>query len=68
MKSLVSIGVIGLAVLTAQPSRAEMITINVNRVCAAIVGIPYASDNFTDEEWQKFLNCRSYLQRFNGIE
>jgi hypothetical protein len=68
MKSLVSVGVIGLAVLTAQPSRAEMITINVNRVCAAIVGIPYASDNFTDEEWQKFLNCRSYLQRFNGIE
>ena len=68
MKSLVSIGVMGLAVLTAQPSRAEMITVNVNRVCAAIVGIPYASDNFTDEEWQKFLNCRSYLQRFNGIE
>ena len=68
MKSLVSIGVMGLAVLTAQPSQAEMITVNVNRVCAAIVGIPYASDNFTDEEWQKFLNCRSYLQRFNGIE
>ncbi len=68
MKSLVSIGVIGLAVLTAQPSQAEMITVNVNRVCAAIVGISYASDNFTDEEWQKFLNCRSYLQRFNGIE
>ena len=68
MKSLVSVGVIGLAVFAAQPSRAEKITVNVDRVCAAIVGIPYASDNFTDEEWQKFLNCRSYLQRFNGIE
>jgi len=68
MKSLASFGILGLVVLASQPVRAEMITVNVNRVCAAIVGIPYASDNFTDEEWQKFLNCRSYLQRFNGIE
>jgi hypothetical protein len=68
MKSLASFCILGLVVLASQPVQAEMITVNVNRVCAAIVGIPYASDNFTDEEWQKFLNCRSYLQRFNGIE
>jgi hypothetical protein len=49
-------------------AKAEMVTINLNRVCAAIVGIPYASDNFTDAEWEKFKNCRDYLRRFNGIE
>jgi hypothetical protein len=49
-------------------AKAEMITINVNRVCAAIVNIPYASDNFTDAEWEKFKNCRDYLRRFNGVE
>ena len=36
------------------PVKAEMIMVNVNRVCASIVNIPYASDNFTDEEWKKF--------------
>lgn len=59
---------IALAVLLPSAVNAEMITINVNRVCAAIVNIPYASDNFTDEEWEKFKNCRAYLQRFNGIQ
>jgi hypothetical protein len=49
-------------------AKAEMITVNVNRVCAAIVGIPYASDNFTDAEWEDFKECRDYLRRFNGIE
>jgi hypothetical protein len=68
MKSLLSFGVIGLATLATQPARADMITVNVSRVCAAIVGIPYASDNFSDAEWEKFKNCRDYLQRFNGIE
>ena len=50
------------------PAHAEMITVNVNRVCAAIVGIPYASDNFSDEEWVQFKQCRDYLQRFNNIQ
>ena len=48
-------------------AKAEMITVNVNRVCAAIVGIPYASDNFTDAEWEDFKECRDYLRRFNNI-
>lgn len=68
MKSLLSFGLIGLATVVAQPAQAEMVTINVNRVCAAVVGIPYASDNFTDEEWERFKNCRDYLKRFNGIQ
>jgi len=25
--------------------------------CAAEVGIPYASDNFSDTEWQEFKRC-----------
>lgn len=59
---------IALAVIFPSAAHAEMITINVNRVCAAIVGIPYASDNFTDEEWEKFKGCRDYLRRFNNVE
>ncbi len=31
------------------------------RQCAADVGIPYASDNFSDTEWYEFKRC--ILQR-----
>jgi hypothetical protein len=30
---------------------------SVARQCAADVGIPYASDAFSDAEWQKFKQC-----------
>ena len=33
----------------------------VNRMCAARVGIPYASDNFTEQEWQQFQLCRDIM-------
>lgn len=33
-----------------------------NKFCSYIVGIPYASDNFTDDEWQRFQYCRNYLK------
>ena len=29
----------------------------VQRHCAALVGIPYASDNFTEAEWFEFVGC-----------
>lgn len=45
-----------------------MIRVNVNRVCAKIVGIPYASDNFSNAEWQKFKQCTLFMRQFNGIE
>jgi hypothetical protein len=45
-----------------------MIRINVNRVCASIVNIPYASDNFTDEEFEKWKKCVAYIRQFDGIE
>jgi len=43
----------------------ENITINVNKVCAAVVGIPYASDNFTKTEWTDFQNCVRVLRSFD---
>lgn len=54
----------------ATPASANemMITVNVNRVCAAIVRIPYASDNFSDEEWKKFQRCVRFMRKFDGIE
>jgi hypothetical protein len=34
----------------------------INKFCAYVVGIPYASDNFTDEEWKRFVFCRESLE------
>lgn len=34
----------------------------INKFCAYVVGIPYASDNFTDEEWERFVYCRESLR------
>ena len=45
-------------------SAQEVYNINANRACAAIVGIPYASDNFTDLEWQQFKDCLSFMRQF----
>ena len=45
-------------------SAQELYRININRVCASIVNIPYASDNFTDLEWQQFKDCLSFMKQF----
>ena len=34
----------------------------INKFCAYVVGISYASDNFTDEEWNRFVYCREHLK------
>ena len=59
-----------LPLLLIKPASANemMITVNVNRVCAAIVGIPYASDNFSDAEFQKFKQCLLFVRQFDGIQ
>jgi hypothetical protein len=49
---------------TLPVSAQEVYRINVNRVCAAIVQIPYASDNFTDLEWQQFKECLNFMGQF----
>jgi hypothetical protein len=33
------------------------------KFCADVVGIPYASDNFTDAEWQRFQHCMEFFER-----
>lgn len=45
-----------------------MVYVNVNRLCAAIVDIPYASDNFSDEEWKQFQQCLQFVRQFDGVE
>lgn len=35
----------------------------ISQFCAKVVGIPYQSDNFTDEEYQRFLYCKNTLSR-----
>lgn len=32
------------------------------RFCADVVGVPYASDNFTFEEWKRFQYCREHIR------
>lgn len=45
-------------------SAQEVYRININRACAAIVQIPYASDNFTDKEWEDFKTCLRFMRQF----
>jgi hypothetical protein len=60
MKYLMSLALL----LPAPVSAQEVYSININRVCAAIVQIPYASDNFTDEEWEQFKTCLSFMKQY----
>ena len=46
----------------------EMITVNLNLVCASIVNIPYESNKFTKEESEKFEGCRDYLRQFKDVK
>jgi hypothetical protein len=45
-------------------SAQEVYSININRLCATIVGIPYASDNFSDEEFEEFKKCLRFVKSF----
>ena len=52
-------------IFTTSPSYSqELYHININKVCSAIVGIPYASDNFSDEEWEQFKTCLKFIKKF----
>lgn len=62
MKKLLLLPLILLSTLPV--SAQELYTININKVCAKIVGIPYASDNFTDEEWEQFKECMDFMRKF----
>ena len=60
MKKLLAL----LVFLPISVSAQEIYAINVNKMCAAIVGIPYASDNFTDKEWEQFKECLAFMQQY----
>mgnify|MGYP006270511169 CR=1 FL=1 len=45
-------------IASAKPAASEQI----NKFCSRVVGIPYASDNFTDDEWERFVYCRQSLE------
>jgi hypothetical protein len=49
------------AVLSNTQAHAIQSKEDVNKVCAYIVGIPYASDNFNDSEWKRFVLCRELM-------
>lgn len=34
----------------------------INMFCSEVVGITYASDNFSDEEWERFVYCREHIR------
>jgi hypothetical protein len=50
--------------LPTSVSAQEIYSINTNRLCAVIVGIPYASDNFSDNEFEEFKKCLRFVQSF----
>jgi hypothetical protein len=50
--------------LPASASAQEVYKININRFCADAVDIPYASDNFTNEEWKQFKQCVKLLKEY----
>lgn len=60
MKTLLAL----LVLLPTTVSAQEVYSINVNKMCAAIIGIPYASDNFTDKEWEEFKECVEFVKYF----
>lgn len=60
MKRLVLLLFLFITPVSAQ----EIYNININHFCADIVNIPYASDNFTDEEWKQFIGCIQLLKEY----
>ncbi len=67
MKKLLAIPFL-IACATPASANEMMITVNVNRVCASIVQIPYASDNFSDAEWKQFQKCVQFMRQFDGVK
>lgn len=62
MKSLILLSIV---LFTSGPAFAtENITINANKFCADAVNIPYASDNFSDFEWEQFQQCIRILSEY----
>lgn len=48
--------ILGLALTPLEASE------SINEFCSYVVGIPYASDNFTEKEWERFVYCRESIR------
>jgi len=46
-----------------QQSKAQSQEQIISQFCAKVVGIPYQSDNFTQEEYKRFLYCKNTLSK-----
>lgn len=68
MKITLFLVLAGLITLFPQTVKAddskEVYSINVNKLCAVVVEIPYGSDNFSDEKWNEFKDCRNFIRFF----
>lgn len=42
----------------ASPQRSE----EIGRFCSYVVGVPYSSDNITQEEWERFTYCYEHIE------
>jgi hypothetical protein len=49
------------AILSAKQANSIPNPEYVDRYCSELVGIPYASDNFSDSEWAQFKICREVM-------
>jgi hypothetical protein len=68
MKNLIPLLIIPFSAPTPAAATEMMVYLNVNRLCAAIVQIPYASDNFSDQEWDEFQDCLRFVRQFDGVQ
>jgi hypothetical protein len=66
MKSFFALPILFL--ITSLPSfGSEIVTFNANKACASVVGIPYASDNFTEKEYKEFSACVLTMKYFQKV-
>lgn len=49
------------AILSAKQANVQPNPEYVDRYCSILVGIPYASDDFNDSEWEQFKICREVM-------
>lgn len=60
--------IIGLGIVSGTANASTLIPTEsysselLNKYCSYIVGVPYASDDFTDAEWDRFVFCREQLR------
>lgn len=66
MKTPLFLVLTGLITLLPFQVRAdETVRVNANKMCSVVLKLPYASDNISDEEWEKFQQCLAFVKSFS---